>query len=118
MRIPAFVLLLLFAGTAFAQPPSDTTKSEIGKLFGALRASDCQFNRNGSWHDANAATAHLQRKYDYLLKKDLVSSTESFIELAATKSSLSGKPYQVRCGTAAPVPSKAWFSARLAEIRK
>ena len=41
---------------------------------------------------------HLQRKYDYLLKKSLVDTSEQFIQRAASKSSVSGKPYRVKCG--------------------
>ena len=117
MKIAALILSLLISGSAAGQAPSPATTKEIGQLFAALKSSGCQFNRNGSWHNADKAAAHLQRKYDYLLKKDLVSSTESFIELAATQSSMSGKAYQVRCGKSAPVPSKSWFSAKLREMR-
>lgn len=118
MKKTVLVAACLVAGFAFAQAPSEPTRQEIAQLFGALKASDCRFYRNGSWHNAQKASAHLQRKYDYLLKKGLVSSTETFIELAASKSSTSGKPYQVRCGEAAPETSKAWFSKQLRAIRK
>ena len=86
-------------------------------MFSALRESNCEFSRNGSWYNAQKASEHLQRKYDYLLKKKLVTSTESFIELAATKSSMSGKAYQVRCGKAAPVSSQSWFTSKLTGLR-
>ena len=54
---------------------------------------------------------------DYLLKKGLVTSTETFIELAATKSSISGKPYQVRCGKAPAQSSQSWFASKLKALR-
>jgi len=63
------------------------------------------------------ASEHPQRKYDYLLRRKLVTSTESFVDLAATKSSMSGKAYQVRCGKAAPVSSQSWFTSKLRELR-
>ncbi len=50
------------------------------------------FQRNGSWYDGSDARAHLQRKYDYLLKKGMVDSAEQFIERAASQSSMSGNP--------------------------
>ena len=108
---------LLLASAASAQAPSSATKNEVGQLFAALRQSNCEFSRNGSWYNAEKASDHLQRKYDYLLKKGLVTSTESFIELAATKSSMSGKPYQVRCGNASPVSSHSWFTNKLTALR-
>lgn len=54
--------------------------------------SGCTFIRNGSEYPAAEARAHLQKKLDYLERKDLVASSEDFIERAATQSSLSGKP--------------------------
>ncbi len=110
-------ILLLVSGAAFAQNPLPATSREIGQLFAALESSRCEFHRNGSWHSAQKASEHLHRKYDYLLEKGLVTSTESFIELAATKSSMTGKPYLVRCGNAQPVPSMSWFTSKLKELR-
>ena len=117
MKIKALGLLLLFAGSAIAQTTSAKTTQEVGQLFAALKQSDCQFYRNGSWYNAEKASEHLRRKYDYLLKKRLVTTTESFIDLAATKSSMSGRPYQVRCGKTAPVSSSSWFKSQLNAIR-
>ncbi|APO96121.1 DUF5329 domain-containing protein [Xanthomonas vesicatoria] len=110
-------LLLLTCGNVCAQGVSATTSREITQLFTALKQSNCEFSRNGSWHDAPEASAHLQRKYAYLQKKGLVTSTESFIALAATKSSMSGTPYAVRCGQAAPVASQTWFTDKLRALR-
>ena len=117
MKITALTLLLLLAGSTVAQTPSAETTQEVGQLFAALKQSNCEFSRNGSWHNAQKASEHLQRKYDYLLKKRLVTTTESFIELAATRSSMSGKPYQVRCGKTAPVSSNSWFKNQLNAVR-
>ena len=117
MKNAFIAVALLIASAASAQAPSSATKNEVGQLFAALRQSNCEFSRNGSWYDAQKASDHLQRKYDYLLKKGLVTSTESFIELAATKSSMSGKPYQVRCGKTPPVSSHSWFTSKLNAIR-
>ena len=64
MKITALTLLLLFAGGAMAQTPSAKTTQEVGQLFAALKQSNCEFSRNGSWHSAQKASEHLQRKYD------------------------------------------------------
>ena len=116
MKFLAITLLLLLSGAANAQNTSPSAR-EINQLFAALESSKCEFNRNGSWYSAQKASDHLHQKYDYLLKKGMVTTTESFIELAATKSSMSGKPYLVRCGVAQPVPSKSWFTGKLKELR-
>jgi hypothetical protein len=111
------ILVLLWSGIATAQSASAVTTTEIAHLFSALEQSNCQFYRNGSWYGPAQASSHLHRKYDYLLKKGLVTSAEAFIDLAASKSSLSGKPYLVRCGGSAPIESNAWFRKKLAEFR-
>jgi len=112
-----FAAALLFLPLLTAAAPTPAARQEIAHLVGYLNASGCQFNRNGSWHDAGDASRHLQRKYDYLLKRDLVATSEDFIDRAASQSSITGKPYQVRCGTAAPVASAAWLKAELARYR-
>ena len=94
-----------------------TTAVEIDGLFSALLQSGCEFNRNGSWHSAKQASQHLQGKYDYLLKKNLVPNTEAFIERAASQSSMSSKPYLVRCPGQPEVNSKQWFTDQLQKIR-
>ncbi len=112
-------LSLLFAATAVAAaPPTASARAEIDALIAALGDSGCRFERNGDWHDASAARAHLQRKLDQLLKRDAVTTAEQFIERAASRSSISGDAYHVKCGDAAPVASGEWLSGRLAELRK
>ena len=117
MKIAFLTFLLLIASAASAQSPVPATSQEVGRLFAALKQSNCEFSRNGSWYNAQKASDHLQRKYDYLLKKGLVTSTEAFIELAATKSSMSGTPYQVRCGKDPAQSSQSWFTAKLRALR-
>lgn len=103
---------------ASAQPAAaDTARREIIALIAALGASGCEFQRNGTWHDAATARAHLQRKYDYLRKRDLAPSAESFVERAASRSSISGKAYRVRCPGRAEQPSADWFLQRLRTLR-
>jgi hypothetical protein len=113
-----FIVLMLsglFASVQAAE--SAATKAEIAQLFGALEASNCQFNRNGSWYGAKEATTHLQTKYKYLQDKNLVPSAEKFIERAATESSLSGKAYQIKCLDKAAQASAPWFMEVLAKYR-
>ena len=107
--------LLLLASGAQAAPDARTTE-EIGQLLTQLSSSGCEFQRNGDWHPAIEARAHLERKYAYLLKKGLVDRTEDFIDRAATGSSVTGKDYQMRCAgvTSASAP---WLRAALARIR-
>ncbi len=112
-----FVLPLLFAAAIGAAPPTAAARAEIDALLAALGDSGCLFERNGDWHDAAEARAHLQRKLDHLLKHDAVGTAEEFIERAASRSSISGEVYQVKCNDAAPIASGEWLSGRLATLR-
>ncbi|MEK8030232.1 DUF5329 domain-containing protein [Ideonella sp. DXS29W] len=100
---------------AGATPPP--VRAEINALMGRLESSGCQFLRNGDWHSASEAKAHLLKKLEAIEGSTTVAKTEQFIELAATRSSMSGQAYQVRCGQAAPVPSATWLGAQLQSIR-
>lgn len=111
------VLLILCTSRASADEPDAVAKEEIAHLFSYLASSGCQFYRNGSWHTSSRAVSHLHKKYEYLLRKRQVSTTESFIKLAATASSTSGNPYLVKCGEAPTFESAAWFTQELARYR-
>ena len=72
-----------------------TSEKEIQHLLEFINQSDCVFIRNNNEYPAKKAREHLESKYDYA--KRWVDSTEQFIERIASKSSISGKRYQVRC---------------------
>jgi hypothetical protein len=110
-------LLPWLAATAFAAPLPPAARAEVDALLGRLQASGCEFNRNGSWYAGAEAKAHLLKKLDYLEGKDLVKTAEQFIERGASGSSMSGKPYLVRCAGKAPVESAKWLTAELQQVR-
>ena len=93
-------------------------ENEIQHLFDYLKNSDCEFNRNGRWYNAEDAVRHINRKYQYLIKKGLINSTEQFIDRAASESSMSGKPYMVKCNMSEPIKSSVWFKNELANFRE
>ena len=117
MRKILALAFALAAASAQAAPLPATARAEVDALLTRLQASGCQFNRNGSWYNGADARTHLLRKLEYLEKKDLVKNAEQFIDLGASTSSSSGKPYMVKCGSAAPMESKAWLGAELKAIR-
>ena len=116
-RALAALFVLFLATVASAEPVAPPVRAEIDALLDKLAASGCTFNRNGSWHDAAEARAHLLEKLAYLEGRRLVQTTEQFIERAASGSSVSGRPYLVKCGDAAPVESGTWLSAELRSLR-
>ena len=115
--LSATLLALLTTPALMAAPLPLSQRAEIDALMAKLQTSACEFNRNDSWHSAAEAKTHLLRKLDYLESKNAVQTTEQFIELGASQSSLSGRAYQVRCGSAAAVDSKSWLNAQLKFIR-
>jgi hypothetical protein len=114
----ALACLLLYCGFCAAEVPSTGTQQEISHLFARLGISGCQFSRNGSWYSPQQAVDHLNEKYQYLLGKNRIASAEDFIAEAASKSSMSGQPYLVKCGNDAPVESAGWFRSELEKLRK
>ena len=110
------LLGLLLTPVARAEPPTGV-QIEVNFLLGYVEGSRCEFYRNGTWHDSKAAQAHLRDKYKYLAAGNLINTTEQFIDRAATESSLSGQPYEVRCNGGAAVTTKQWLRDELARFR-
>lgn len=118
LRNILLMIIVLLSSTAYAEDGNAIMEKEIQHLFDHLNTSQCAFNRNGKWYTAEEAVKHIQKKYQYLMKKGLVNSTEQFIERAASESSLSGKPYLVRCGASEPIKSSVWFQSELKRFRQ
>lgn len=111
VRACLLALCLGMSGSADAVSPQ--AEREIQALIATLADSPCRFERNGSWYDGKRAAAHLQRKYDYLRKRDPATTPESFIANAASRSSVTGQAYRVACPGQPQADAQSWFSARL-----
>ena len=99
--------------------PAPEAQREIAYLLRYLEHSGCQFSRSGEWYDAPAARAHIETKYNYLAQRDMVRTTDDFIERAATSSSsMGGGVYTVRCADGVAQPSGAWLRRELVRFRK
>lgn len=118
ITFPAFAAAILCTAFAAAAAAPPAMRAEIESLLGSLATAGCEFNRNGTWHSSAEARAHLTRKLDHLIGRNAVSNTEQFIELGASASSSSGKPYLVKCGGGAPVESRSWLQERLKMVRE
>jgi hypothetical protein len=110
------MLGLLLMPVVYAQPPTNV-QIEVNVLLGFVGDSGCEFYRNGTWSDSKTAQTHLRDKYKYLAVRNLINTTEDFIEMAATKSNLSGQLYEVRCNGGATMTSKQWLRDELVRIR-
>jgi len=121
MNGPLSAVLCLVLGLALAPDVRAAApaiaQTEINYLLGFIENSGCEFFRNGSWYDGKKAAAHLRDKYQILATGDRIQTAEDFIEEAATKSSLSGQPYQVRCSGDKAVTTNQWLRDLLARYR-
>ena len=89
--------------------------SEIDYLLDTVGESGCVFIRNGKEHAASAAKDHLQTKRKRGRRH--FESADEFIERLASRSSLSGREYTIRCGDEL-VSANTWFTAALERYRK
>ena len=111
------LLAALLCCAALAGPTPAPVRAEINLLLDRLQNSGCQFNRNGTWGSGAQARAHLLRKLNHLEGEVTLKSTEQFIELAASTSSVSGKPYEVQCTGKGTMTSAEWLQKELVFIR-
>lgn len=87
---------------------------KIEYLLTKVASSNCVFIRNSGEHSAEAAEQHLRMKYRRA--KKWVTSAESFITRIATKSTLSGKPYRIRCDGQDAQLTAQWLRERLLDF--
>ncbi len=87
------LMTLIMPCMAVANP--DNTDREIQHLTAYIAGAECRFIRNGKEYGPEAARKHLQKKYEYTRSR--IKTTEDFIQAVASKSSMSGKPYIIRC---------------------
>jgi hypothetical protein len=93
----------------FTEGPSEADRIE--SLLKAIEESKLVFLRNGSEHIGAEAAAHLRRKLR--AAGDRVRTVRDFIDGIATKSSMSGEPYQVRLPDGTVSDLAPWLLARL-----
>ncbi|RVD79556.1 DUF5329 domain-containing protein [Pseudomonas koreensis] len=112
----AGISLLAIVANGQAQTPPQTAQ-EIKGLLDFVEHSECRFVRNGSEYPGPRARAHLEKKLNYLEGINRVNSAEDFIDLAATKSSVSGRAYEVRCQEGVE-PASTWLKRELQRQRQ
>ena len=119
-RIEHLVYVCVFATLllpcAHAASTDETLLGTINHLLTYVEESNCVFIRNGNEYNSKEAAKHIRTKNDSLMFG--VKTPEEFIELAASKSMLSGQPYFVRCVDHSPMPSADWLTGELFNYRK
>ena len=88
---------------------------EITHLLSFVKHTQCKYERNGKRHNGSDAVKHIKKKYAYY--QEDIGSTEAFIELSASKSSLSGQPYIIHCSGQKAISSNTWLTQELKRWR-
>ncbi len=109
------IMALMLTETAQADVPPEQ-QTEVAHLLQFVKNSRCKVNRNGSIHYGKEAASHIKKKYAYFRKK--IKTTEDFIKYSATKSTMSGKYYTVRCDGQKPVRTQDWLLLELQSYRR
>lgn len=104
----AFISIISFSVLA-------DTKAEIDHLISYVKNTNCMYERNGDKHKGSKAAKHIVKKYRYF--EDDIKSAEDFIKLSATKSTMSGKYYQIHCPNQPVIKSQDWLLAELNRLR-
>lgn len=113
IKILPILLFVVLPAAVFAE--GGRMQTEIEHLLKYIGTSDCVFERNEKEYGREEAVKHIAGKYDYF-KAD-IDSAEKFIELCASKSLISGKPYLIHCPGKPPVESRLWLLEELERFR-
>jgi len=107
--------LILLTGTA-AAAPSPVESRKIEQLIASVeQLRDAKFIRNGTAYDAGKAADHLRLKLREAGER--IQSAEDFIRLCASRSSVSGKPYEIAFDDGRRITSEAFLNAKLKELQ-
>ncbi len=113
-----WLIVLIFLAAAPARADWDDEKARIKFLIHEVEQVQGSFIRNGREYLPAEAGAHLKMKLDratgswFAPDKDQWTA-ELFIEKIASKSSISGKPYQIKFNNGQTVDAGEWLRERL-----
>ena len=114
----SLALAIFAASPAQAEPSPPAVRAEILALLQRIQTQSCEVNRNGKWHSAQEAATHLTTKLGHIERDHALHSAEQFIAEAATRSSLSGQAYALRCASSnTMMESGPWLTAQLKAMR-
>ncbi|KPJ78608.1 MAG: hypothetical protein AMJ54_02765 [Deltaproteobacteria bacterium SG8_13] len=88
----------------------------IANLLQHVARSNLIFIRNGVMHSPAKAEAHMRRKYEYF--KGDIQTPEDFIRLCASKSTQTGRPYQVKLPDGRLLRTDQWMLSVLSQYRR
>jgi len=110
------VILSLSFGLAYAGGPGPAESGRIESLITAVEnLQGAVFIRNGTEHNPHEAADHLRLKLHNAGRR--VRTAEDFITYCATRSSFSGKPYQIRFGDGTVIATGTFLREKLLVLK-
>ncbi len=116
MHKSLFIISILYLSSASNSVFANEMQNEIEHLLNYVENTQCKLERNGDLHSGKYGVKHIKRKYNYF--KDKIDSAEKFIELSATKSTMSGKYYMIHCPGKKQQRTQGWLMRELDNYRK
>ena len=110
-----FAVILLMSSPVQARPSTPDTVT-IEYLIEYVSQSDMTFVRNFGEHQPQKAAKHIRKKYEHFF--DDIDSPETFIELCATKSLMTGRDYTVIDPQGNKTKTSDWLLDALKAYRK
>ena len=107
------LFVLLFATASIAAPLTEDQKIDA-MIHSVEVLPGAQFIRNGSSYDGKSAADHLRSKRRYAGSR--IKTAEDFIQGIASRSSMSGQPYQVRFADGKTENSEVYFHDELKRL--
>jgi hypothetical protein len=89
----ASILVIVIAPRSMAGQQTEDVEATVQHLINYVKESDVTFQRNTTRYTGAEAAEHINRKYQHF--KDDIDTPEKFIELCATGSLMTGRPYLV-----------------------
>jgi len=108
-------MILFVSNPVHAQPNTDDTAT-IEYLIEYVSQSDMIFVRNFGEHAPQRAAKHIRDKYEHFY--DDINSPETFIQLCATKSLITGRDYTVIDPRGNKIKTSDWLLGALNNYRQ
>ena len=109
------ILLAVVSPWSMAARQAEDLDATVQYLITYVKESDVTFERNSSRYTGSEAAEHINKKYRHF--RDDIDTPEKFIELCATGSLMTGKPYFIITGQGEQLPSGQWLNAELSVYR-
>ena len=107
----AATLLCVIAPRIMAAQQTEDIEATVQYLITYIEQSDVSFQRNTTRYTGSEAAQHINRKYQHF--KDDIDTPEVFIELCATGSLMTGRPYLVITTQGEQRLASEWLNAEL-----